>query len=288
MAGNICRCGCYQRIQRRHQARGEGTVMTMTTSQHARSHRERQPPRHSSAASFSTGAFVVAARFVPGIARWLQTDRRGTPCRRRGAPIRSVFLGIDPDGTCTSSRTAPRWAPASAPALPMVAADELDADWSARQDRAGASATSASTATRTPTAREPSATSSSPCAHAAPRRALMLERPRRRVAGAASASARPRTTRSCTSRAAGSSATASWPPRPRRCRPRARAQAQGSRAHFRYIGKGDVNDHGPSDITTGKARLRHGRRCSRNDVRLVERPPVVGGKVASHRRQAQR
>jgi len=40
-----------------------------------------------------------------------------------------MFVGIDTDGRSTSSRIAPRWARVIRTSLPLVVADELDADW---------------------------------------------------------------------------------------------------------------------------------------------------------------
>ena len=101
---------------------------------------------------FSAGAFVLAARVVPD-ELFAQARRRRSaraPKRRRLHP--SVYLGIEPDGTVFIVTHRSEMGTGIRTTLPVVAADELDADWSACQDRAG-HRRCASTATRTPTAR---------------------------------------------------------------------------------------------------------------------------------------
>jgi isoquinoline 1-oxidoreductase beta subunit len=77
---------------------------------------------------FSTGAFVLAARVLPESA-WAQT-----PAVRTNADAAalnpSVYLGIQPDGTVFIVTHRSEMGTGIRTTLPMVAADELDADWS--------------------------------------------------------------------------------------------------------------------------------------------------------------
>jgi isoquinoline 1-oxidoreductase beta subunit len=77
---------------------------------------------------FSRGAFVLAARVLPETA-WAQT-----PAVRTNADAAalnpSVYLGIQPDGTVFIVTHRSEMGTGIRTTLPMVAADELDADWS--------------------------------------------------------------------------------------------------------------------------------------------------------------
>ena len=76
----------------------------------------------------STSAFVIAARVVPASA-WGQdptvTTRAATAAFHPG-----VYLGIEPDGTVFIIAHRSEMGTGIRTTLPMVAADELDADWS--------------------------------------------------------------------------------------------------------------------------------------------------------------
>ena len=78
---------------------------------------------------FSTGAFVLAARVFPDSA-WAQTP---VPLFRTKADQSSlnpsVYLGIEPDGTVFIVTHRSEMGTGIRTTLPMVAADELDADW---------------------------------------------------------------------------------------------------------------------------------------------------------------
>jgi isoquinoline 1-oxidoreductase beta subunit len=77
---------------------------------------------------FSAGAFVLAARVLPESA-WAQTATVRT--RADGAALNpSVYLGIEPDGTVFIVTHRSEMGTGIRTTLPMVAADELDADWS--------------------------------------------------------------------------------------------------------------------------------------------------------------
>ena len=124
---------------------GSPTVVTTNVSR-----------RHFLAGMFSAGAFVVAARFVP---ESLLAQTASFRTQADAAALHpSVYLGIDPDGTVHIVTHRSEMGTGIRTSLPMVAADELDADW-ARVKSNRASATPG-TATRTRTGRSPFATSS--------------------------------------------------------------------------------------------------------------------------------
>ncbi len=77
---------------------------------------------------FSTGAFVLAVRVLPESV-WAQEPAFRT--RADAAPLHpSVYLGIEPDGTVFIVTHRSEMGTGIRTSLPMVAADELDADWS--------------------------------------------------------------------------------------------------------------------------------------------------------------
>lgn len=85
---------------------------------------------------FSAGAFVLAAQVLPRSA-WTQTP---APFRTRAesAPLSpSVYLGIEPDGTVFIVTHRSEMGTGIRTTLPMVAADELEADWSRVQIEQG-------------------------------------------------------------------------------------------------------------------------------------------------------
>jgi isoquinoline 1-oxidoreductase beta subunit len=116
---------------------------------------------------FSAGAFVVASRFVPQSLLAAGSVDEFRTAADKAALSPSVYLGIDPDGTVHIVTHRSEMGTGIRTSLPMIAADELDADWPASRS-SRASATPA-TATRTPTARSRSAISSTPSARPAPR-----------------------------------------------------------------------------------------------------------------------
>jgi isoquinoline 1-oxidoreductase beta subunit len=74
---------------------------------------------------FSAGALVLAAQVRPAKAL-------GTPAAAENAAAPwspSVYLGIEPTGTVTLVAHRSERGTGIRTALPMVAADELDADW---------------------------------------------------------------------------------------------------------------------------------------------------------------
>ena len=77
---------------------------------------------------FSAGAFVLAARVLPETA-WAQTPVART--RADAAMLNpSVYLGIETDGTVFIVTHRSEMGTGIRTTLPLVAADELDADWS--------------------------------------------------------------------------------------------------------------------------------------------------------------
>src|SRR4029450_9694560 len=78
---------------------------------------------------FSTGALVLASRVMPESA-WAQTP---TPLFKTKADLASlnpsVYLGIEPDGTVFIVTHRSEMGTGIRTSLPLVAADELDADW---------------------------------------------------------------------------------------------------------------------------------------------------------------
>jgi isoquinoline 1-oxidoreductase beta subunit len=79
---------------------------------------------------FSTGAFVLASRVLPESA-WAQTPIPLFKTKADQASLNpSVYLGIEPDGTVFIVTHRSEMGTGIRTSLPMVAADELDADWS--------------------------------------------------------------------------------------------------------------------------------------------------------------
>src|ERR1700704_3085606 len=77
---------------------------------------------------FSAGALVVAARVLPESA-FAQDPAVRT--RAQSAPLSpSVYLGVETDGTVFIVTHRSEMGTGIRTSLPMVAADELDADWS--------------------------------------------------------------------------------------------------------------------------------------------------------------
>ena len=127
MAGNICRCGTYQRIRAAIKTRRQ-------RSGHER-HRERQPPPVPRRRLRDRRVRRSPRRYCPS-----PRGRRGARSapQRRGAPLNpSVYLGIEPDGTVFIVTHRSEMGTGIRTSLPLVAADELDADWSRVTHRAG-------------------------------------------------------------------------------------------------------------------------------------------------------
>ena len=83
--------------------------------------------RHFLNGVFSAGAFVLAARIFPESA-WAQAVESST--RAAGSALNpSVYLGVEPDGTVFIVTHRSEMGTGIRTSLPLVAADELDADW---------------------------------------------------------------------------------------------------------------------------------------------------------------
>ena len=79
---------------------------------------------------FSTGAFVLAAQVLPKSA-WAQAAGAAVRTNADTAMLHpSVYLGIQPDGTVFIVTHRSEMGTGIRTSLPLVAADELDADWS--------------------------------------------------------------------------------------------------------------------------------------------------------------
>src|SRR3954469_19911003 len=84
--------------------------------------------RHFLGGMFSTGAFVLVARFAPAD---LLAQGAAFRTRAESASLHpSVYLGIEPDGTVFIVTHRSEMGTGIRTTLPLVAADELDADWS--------------------------------------------------------------------------------------------------------------------------------------------------------------
>jgi isoquinoline 1-oxidoreductase beta subunit len=85
--------------------------------------------RHFLGTTLSTGAFVLAAQVLPKSA--FAQDPACAPAPRARALNPSVYLGIETDGTVYIITHRSEMGTGIRTTLPLVAADELDADWSA-------------------------------------------------------------------------------------------------------------------------------------------------------------
>ena len=235
--GNICRCGTYVRIRaaikQAAASRSEGMNAPSLPKSPVR------PTAVLLLANVSRRRFVqglsalgglVLAVGWPAAARAADPPKYGADGMPNGwvdNPL--VFVAIGEDGTVTIVCHRSEMGQGVRTGMPMIVADELEADWK-RVRVQQAPGTSSVTATRTPMGLEARAISSSPCAVVAPPRAP-CSRPRRpRAGGCPSPRWRRGTTRSCIVPPAGAPATDRSPrpppacpsPRGRRCASRIR------------------------------------------------------------------
>ena len=225
-----------------------------------------------------SGAFVLGASLLPrpAMSAW-DTGAGKMPGGTVNDP--HVFVAIDPSGLVTIVTHRSEMGTGVRTSLPMVVADEMEADWSrvrvvqapgdeknyGNQDTDGSRSmrhfVQPMRAVRRGDAHD---------ARAGGRQAVG----RRRRRGA-----RRRTTRSCT-----------WPrasmlgygelAKAARALPAPAADSLKLKdpRDFRYIGKGEIQIVDLHDITTGKATLWHRREVPGMKFAVIARPPVVGGK----------
>ena len=164
MAGNICRCGTYQRIR---------AAIKQAAGAREAGH------EHSSKTSAAASSSAACSRPAPS-----SSPRRCCPSRLGAGPgrahpraaarrsARASISASSPTARCSSSRTGRRWAPASAPrcrSWPPTSSMPTGAACASSRGSA-----TRSTATRTPTARARFATSTTRSAAPARRRGSML------------------------------------------------------------------------------------------------------------------
>ncbi len=119
MAGNICRCGTYQRIRAAIKAAAEEQRMTTVSNLSRR--------------GFLKGAFADR-RVCPGCALHARIHREdGRPkditSVDRATLHPNVWVGVNPDGTVYIIAHRSEMGTAIRTSLPLVVADEMDADW---------------------------------------------------------------------------------------------------------------------------------------------------------------
>jgi aerobic-type carbon monoxide dehydrogenase small subunit (CoxS/CutS family) len=173
----------------------------------------------------STGAFVVAAQVLPESA-WAQDP--GVRTRAQSAPLSpSVYLGIEPDGTVFIVTHRSEMGTGIRTSLPLIAADELDCDWSRVRIEQGLGDTKYGD-------QNTDGSRSVRDFYDAFRRAgasarVMLTSAAATQWGVPVTECAARTTRSCTVPAAGVWRSARWCPRPRSCPSRLRNPCGSSR-----------------------------------------------------------
>ena len=230
-----------------------------------------------SKASSATGGFVLAAPVLPGSARRTSAMRTGADGMPHGVVTDPhVFVAIDKDGIVTIVGHRAEMGTGVRTSLPMVVADELEADWTHVQVVAGAGRRGE---IRQPGHRRLAQHAPFHAADAPVRRRRAADagrRPPRNAGASTSTRSRRTTTRSCTRRPARSSATANSPPTRPRCRcPRPTTLRLKDPRHFRYIGKGKSTSSICFDITTGKAGYGQDVRLPGTEIRR-RRPPAGG------------
>ena len=117
----------------------------------------------------ATGGLALAAHILPIGAAWAEEEATGAAGMPHGTVNNPLaFVSIAKDGTVTIVCHRSEMGQGVRTGMPMIVADEMEADWS-RVRVAQAPGDEAKFTTRTPTARAAPATSSSRCARSAPR-----------------------------------------------------------------------------------------------------------------------
>src|SRR5580704_4630507 len=229
----------------------------------------------------AAGGLVLAARF-PALAAppFYPTGAEAMPNKTVSDP--HVFIAIAPDGIVTIvAARAEMGTGAARTSLPMIVADELDADWSKvriRQSEGdevkyGNQDTDGSRSTRH---------FIQPMRLCGASMRLMLEQAAAKkwnVPEAECVAEHHEVIHKPSGRKAGYgelAADAAGLPVPPQEKVKLKEQAQ-----FRYMGKGNVGLVDLFDITTGKAMYGQDVRLDGMTYAVIARPPVVGGKVAS-------
>jgi isoquinoline 1-oxidoreductase subunit beta len=226
----------------------------------------------------SAGAFVLSVRLVPE-ALWAETA--GAESRAEGAAFHpSIFLGIETDGTVYIVAHRSEMGTTSRTSLPLVAADELDADWkrvkieqAIGDPRYGDQDTDGSHSIRDfyEPMRETGATAR-----------LMLIQAAAQQWGVPTSECQAdlhRIVHRGSNRSAGygelASAAAKLPV------PKKEELRFKPKSAWRYIGKGSPS-YDIAGIVTGKAGYGYDARMDGMVYASVEHPPVLGGKVKSY------
>ena len=115
MDGNICRCGTYLQDHQRDPARGAGGLSHDTVSINRRDFLG------------TTAAGLTFALTLRGAIRSTLVGEAQRGCRARAQCLGHISRPTAPSPSC---RRPPNWARAASPPLPLIFAEELDADWS--------------------------------------------------------------------------------------------------------------------------------------------------------------
>ncbi len=226
--------------------------------------------------------FVVAATFLPAVAKAYEPYHHGGETMPHGVVNDPhVFVSIDPDGTVTIVAHRSEMGTGSRTSLPMVMADEMEADWSrvkiiqapGDEPKYGNQDTDGSRSQRH---------------HIQPARDIgasvryMLEAAAAKMWGV-DASEVEAINHQVVHKALGTRAgfgelaeAAMAMPTPSRDQLNYKDEKS-----FRYIGRGSVQIYDLHDITTGKANYGADVSLPGMKFAVIERPPVVGGKVKS-------